>query len=258
MVNRRIKYILTFLICFLVCSCYFSVTVMADGINIDAVLTVNKNEASISNIVNVANNSVDKTILKYNASEGLLSFVAKDYNKLDTDSKNTFMESALTATTKSGLNAKSKNAIYNFIASQDTPVSNAMKYLKSDANADFVEAKKWFDPWSSTIGTIIGVLCVCIMMFLGLSITLDIFYIVIPGMQLMLDKGEENKKPVLISKEAYMSVKDAEKDTEYRNTLSLYLKRRVGLIFVLAICLAYLVSGKVYDIIAYIIDSFTL
>lgn len=254
------------IICFIFILMNISLSVSAAD-NIDAVIQVPSNySATISVICNNANNSVGynsagNQILHYGTGtngEGLLYFTAKNYNKLNTDDKNTFMEKALSATTKASLPAKTKNAIYNFIASQDTPVSNAMKYLKSDANADFVEAKKWFDPWSGVVGTIIGVLCVCIMMFLGLSITLDIFYIVIPGMQLMLDKGEENKKPLLISREAYTSVKDAEKDTEYRNVLSTYLKRRVGLIIILAICLGYLVSGKIYDIVAYLIDSFIL
>ena len=258
------------LICctFMLMLCFFSISVSADNssVSVDAVLEVpTANSAVINSICGSANGSLGNKssgILSFSISRGsdsgLLKFKSTKYNKLEVDDKNTFMETSLSAVSKSGLPAKVKNSVYNFIASQDTPISNAMKYLQSDANADFVEAKKLFDPWSSVIGTILGVLCVLIFMFTGLSILFDVFYIVIPGIQLIFDRGEENKKPIFISKEAYCSVRDAEKETEYKNVLSMYLKRRVGLLIIMAICIGYLISGQIFGIIAYLIDAFTL
>jgi hypothetical protein len=233
------------------------------GVSVDSSITVESNSAEIANICNQANNSIglvrDKVLnYKSSGSNGLLTFSNKNYSKLDSDEKETFMETALKATTKTGLNAKTKNKVYNFIASQDTPVTSAMKYLQSDANADFLEAKKWFDPFSGVVGTILGVLCVAVFMFTGVSIVFDICYLVLPGVQAVLERGEDNKKPFGVSVEAYTALRDAEKDTEYRNVVAIYLKRRVLLLIIMSVCIGYLISGQIYDIVAFFIDAFTL
>lgn len=241
------------------------ITAYADsgsGVSVDATITVESNSAEISNICSQANNSVGKTsdkILSYTTSgdSGLLKFSNKIYSSLDAEDKRTFMETALRATTKTGLSPKTKNKVYSFIANQDTPVTNAMKYLQSDASTDFVEAKKWFDPFSGVIGTILGVLCVAVFMFSGLSIVFDVFYLVLPGLQAILERGEDNKKPFGVSREAYSSLKDAEKDTEYHNVIGIYMKRRIGLLIVMAVCIGYLISGKIFDFITFIIDAFS-
>lgn len=233
-----------------------------DAVSVDSSITVEANNAEIANICNQANASVGNgtdNILNYKSSNGsaLLSFSNVKYSSLDTEEKKIFMETALKATTKTGLNAKTKNKVYNFIASQDTPVSSAMKYLQSDANADFLEAKKWFDPFSGVIGTILGVLCVAVFMFTGMSIVFDICYLVLPGVQAVLERGEDDKKPFGVSREAYTALRDSEKDTEYHNVVGIYMKRRLGLLIIMSLCIGYLISGKIYDIVAFFIDAFS-
>lgn len=234
-----------------------------DGVvSVESTISVIENSAEIANICVQANNSVDinEKILSYSSSNkqgGLLKFNNRVYNDLDSDEKYLFMETALSAVSSTSLNAKNKNKVYNFIAGQDTPVSNTMKYLQSNANADFLEAKKIFDPFSGIIGTALGVLCVLIFLFCGFSILFDVFYLVIPGVQAILERGEETKKPMGVSREAYSALRDAEKDTEYKNVMTIYFKRRIGLLIVMCICIGYLISGKIFDVIAYVIDAFT-
>lgn len=261
---KYIKSIYTCIIIFLMCVTSFAYPVYADdAVSVDSSITVDGNSAEIANICTQANNSVNakgsSVILSYKASSnsGLLKFSNRFYSKLDSTEKRTFMETALSATTKTGLNAKTKNKVYNFIANQDVPVTNAMKYLQTDANADFVEAKKLFDPFSGVIGTILGVLCVAVFLFTGLSIVFDVFYLVLPGVQMVLERGEENKKPFGVSKEAYASLKDSEKDGEYHNVLSIYMKRRIWLILIMSICIGYLISGAIYDLVVFFIDAFS-
>lgn len=191
-------------------------------------------------------------------SDCTVTFDSKSYSQLESDEKRKFMEHALSAITKSSMSAKQKNKFYSFVANQDTAVTNALKYLQTDANADFVSAKKYFDPWSGVLGTILGVLSVAIFMFSSLSMVFDVSYLTIPGVQAILERGEDNVKPFGVSKEAYTSKQDAERDTEYKNVLAIYMKRRVGLIFAMSICVGYLISGKIYDIAIMFIDAFTL
>lgn len=262
--HKFIKSIFTFLLISIICVFTFIYPVYADeAVSVDSSITLSTNSAEVASICTQANNSVDakgkSTILSYSVSNytTMLKFSNKNYSKLDSTEKRTFMETALSATTKTGLNAKTKNKVYNFIANQDVPVTNAMKYLQTDANADFVEAKKLFDPFSGVIGTILGVLCVAVFLFTGLSIVFDVFYLVLPGVQMMLERGEENKKPFGVSKEAYASLKDSEKDGEYHNVLSIYMKRRIWLILIMSICIGYLISGAIYDLVVFFIDAFS-
>ena len=269
MVKTKPKIYSIFLIVFLLVIMLLTngIVVYADGsssaVSVDSSVSLEGNNAEVANICTQANNSVDmigsNAILSYSISDGvgLLTFSNKNYSTLDSEDKETFMETALKATTKTGLNAKTKNKVYNFIANQDTPVSSAMKYLQNDANADFLEAKKWIDPFTGVVGTVLGVLCVAIFMFTGLSIVFDICYLVLPGVQAILERGEENKKPFGVSREAYASLRDSERDNEYRSVLVLYLKRRVGLLIIMSVCVGYLISGKIYDVVILFIDAFS-
>lgn len=261
----------------MVCNCLVAYADFSSSVDIDATLDVPKNNAQIANICSEANNSLSNSvdILSYSTSgdSALLKFDNSLYSSLDSDEKKIFMEAALGTTAKSGLNAKTKNSVYNFIAGQDTPVTNAMKYLKSDANADFLEAKKFFDPWASVLGAVIGVMCVAIFMFAGFSILFDIMYLVLPGMQFVCEslsevcssklsevgiKTVENPKPFGVSREAYTALKDSENSPTYKNVMSIYLRRRLGLLLVMAICMGYLISGKIFDVLTYFIDAFSI
>lgn len=227
---------------------------------IDATLQTSKNSAYLSELCTESNASVGETILTYDATSGLLRFSNKTYADLESEDKEEFMETALSyvAGMPDTVSAKMQNSVYNFISQQDTAVTAAMKYLQVNAGADLVEAEKWFDPFNSVIGTILGVICVLIFLFLGLSILFDIFYIVIPPFQAMMDAGNDgNKKPWGVSREAWGSMRDAEKSDVYKNVLSLYFRRRAGILVIVAIAITYLVSGKIYDVVIWLVEAFS-
>ena len=231
-------------------------TVYADPSDIDATYQTVANSAYLLEICREANDSIGVNILNYDGTSGLLRFSNKEYNKLETEDKEEFMETALTAVRKSGMTGVLKQGVYNFIARQDTAISGSMKYLQSDAGADLAEAKKYFAPFSGVIGTILGILSLLIFMFLGFSVIFDVFYLVLPFFQGIVDK-EDGKKPFGVSREAWKSKTDADASTEYKSAIGLYFKRRVGVMIAVSIAIGYLVSGKIYDIVVYIIDAFT-
>lgn len=239
---------------------FFCTPFVANASEIDATLQTVSNSAYISELCSEGNRAAGVTVLSYDSSNGLLRFSNRNYRKLTAEKREDFMEAALTYVSKmpDNASAKMKNSVYNFIAQQDEAVSAAMKYLKVNAGADLVEAEKWFSYISGFISTVFGVLCILIFMFLGFSIILDIFYLVIPPFQALLDStGDETKKPWGISREAYMSVQEAEKSDEYKSVVSMYLTRRIKVIIVVAIAITYLVSGKIYDIVVWFADSFS-
>lgn len=233
--------------------------VHAASSDVDSVVSVVSGSAEISRICSQANNSVGGTkILEYDSANGVLGFKNSTYSSLDIEQKRTFMETALSATKECGLGTQQKNKVYNFIADQDSTTSAAMKYLKSDTSADFVAAQAWFRPFSNPISTIMGVLCLLIFIFMGLSMVFDIAYLVLPGFQLILERGDEHKRPFGVSKEAWKANRETESVNVSDNVLTVYLKKRIPVMLLIAICLGYLISGKIYDLFIWFIDAYNI
>lgn len=228
--------------------------------DVDSVTTVVTGSAEVAKICSQANNSLGTgtKILNYNSSTGELSFSNSSYGVLDIEDKRVFMEKALSATKECNLGTQQKNKVYNFIAEQDSTISAAMKYLKTDTSADFVTAKAWFRPFSNPISSVMGILCLLIFIFMALSMVFDIAYLVLPGFQLILEHGEEHKRPFGVSKEAWKANREVEKSDNDSSILTVYLKKRIPVIFLVALCLGYLISGKIYDLFIWFIDAYNI
>ena len=96
---------------------------------------------------------------------------------------------------------------------------------------------------------------VFIVALFGISIMLDICYFGIPAFEAVVSKG--NGKPILVSKDAWSVRKDIDSSGVYQNEILAYMKRRIVTIIAVGVCLAYLISGKVYDIILFFVDAFS-
>lgn len=226
--------------------------------DVDSVTSVATGSSEITRICSQGNNSVGIIILNYNSGEGSLSFDNSAYSGLDIEQKRTFMETALGATKECNLGSQQKNRVYNFIAKQDSTVSAAMKYLKTDTSADFASAQAWFKPFSSPISTVMGFLCIVIFVTLGFSFIFDVSYLVLPGFQLIVEHGDDNKKPFGVSKEAWKANRETESVNESKSAMLIYVKKRISVILLIAICLGYLISGKIYDLCVWFIDAFNI
>lgn len=197
-------------------------------------------------------------IISIDGSNNIVYFHGSNYIALDYDIRSAYMETLLKNIKASSLGAKEKNAIYNFIASQDTEVSQALKYLTEDTKTDLVNARKWLAPFTGGISTFTGLLTLLIFLFLSIGILMDVAYLALPGLQLILERGNDKKKPFGVSVEAWRVNKEIAMD--YKNTkneVTEYLKKRVPVIIVCAICIGYLVSGKVYEALTYMANAFS-
>lgn len=226
---------------------------------VDAVVYIAKNQPELNSICSRANSIANKEILVYTGNDGLLSFSNKLYTELDMNERNEFMENALLITKESNLGSQVKNKVYNFIADQDSTASAAVKYLRSDTSADFAKAASWLKPFNGVFGTLMGLLCILIFTILAFSIALDMFFLFIPTFRAVMEKGRE-ERPLLISREAYSVIKEADMGIsrgEWVNYMSLYFRRRIPAVIGLSICLGYLISGQIFDLIGWIIDSFS-
>lgn len=256
--RRRGNLVITLVISLLIIS-FNTVKVYANRSEVDSISYVGENQTTVLAICSSANRLVGRDILVYTSHDGLLSFSNRVYSELDTKEKRDFMETALLATKESGLGNQVKNKVYNFISEQDSTISASVKYLVSDASADFATASAWFKPFGSVFGVLLGVLSLLIFMFIGLSTVIDIAYMVVPGVRVLLEGGVSGK-PKFVSTEAYSAIKESEegmRSNDYKGYMGIYFKRRLPSLFAMAIALGYLISGEIYSIIAYIIDAFS-
>lgn len=234
-----------------------SLSVFADRSDVDATITMQPSQGEIASVCAQANATVGEDILVYTGDDGVLTFSNKLYSDLDMEEKREFMRVALAATKETSLGVQQQNRLYNFIYEQDNAVSAAVRYLQSDTSADFVAAKEWFRPFSSPLSTVMGVLCLLIFIFMGFSIIFDIAYLALPFFQGLLERGEERKRPIGVSREAWAANKEVETDERHRGIFSIYLGKRIPAIILMSICLGYVISGYIYDIIIYFIDAFS-
>lgn len=178
------------------------------------------------------------------------------YNKLGTKAKQEVMQTSLDTIYNSSISKTNKNKIYNALCKQDEPTSSLVRQLSDDVTADFGNAYKYFRPFSGPLGVFLGCAVMVIFVILALTLLFDIAYITLPFIQNALP--EDNGRVRFISLEASNAVKEQESKsgTEYVNPLGIYLKSKVKQYIAMFICLLYLMSGKIFSVMANFMDYF--
>lgn len=231
----------------------------ADGDSADMsnVVDLGSGNATAGAIATQINSATGTTIMSYSVDTGVFTFKNSEYALLTVQEKREYMSDALGYIKTSSLSTKEKNRLYNFVADQDGTTSSAIRNLKVDSQADLATASSWYKPFSGIVSTLLGVLALGVFLFLGISVVVDIAYMVIPFIRIFISKGDE-KKPYMVSNEAYTSVIEAEDsagDGHFKSYMVLYLQRRVGVLLLIGFCLFYLVSGQIFDLVAFIVDA---
>lgn len=182
------------------------------------------------------------------------------YNGYDVDQKQGIYQiilSNLQATPQ--LSQGTRVKLYNYFVDSDTTTSNLVRQLSTDVSADFAGGYSLFKPFAGPIGVVFGLIAILVFMGLTLSMLIDISFIVIPAFQL-LDDGKQPPHVLFlkVSTEAWNAVHDAEKDNNgvRKQAMYLYLQTRIKQLAVIGLCILYLVSGKIYTLLAMFIDSF--
>ena len=194
------------------------------------------------------------TFLTINTSTKVVTVNMVAYNSLSAGDKKELMKYTLESISNMNMSRPDKIRLYNFVAEQDETVSSLVRQLSDDVKADFVEAYSWFRPFSGTVSTILGLISIIIFIGLSLTMVVDLAFISIPAIRLAISnkKGEAQ----WVSKEAEKAIKFAESDPNtYHSAVGFYFKHKTGQIFILGVCLVYLVGGKIYDLVGWIIDA---
>lgn len=241
---------------------YRSISSTIDNINYEVGTVVNFPSKSSGVGADYSIESSGYLILKvYNNSQGssyniLIEVNVNEYNKLSSSKKRDVMDKALTGVLSSTMSRTNRTKVYNFIADTDSATSNLLRNLGSDVRLDLGTAYSMIRPWSGRLGTILAYIVLLLFVSLGATLIIDISWITLPMLQYMFP-GKDNKKPIFVSIEAFKSVKQAEDMNEYKNSLLIYLRNKTGQLIAVALCLLYIVSGELFDVLASVMDLFS-
>lgn len=222
------------------------------------VVDLGKNNATLTAVVSEVNKLSEDRIMSYASSTGILAFDNQAYSRFTSVEQRDYMSDALGYIKKSRLNDKVKNKMFNFVADQDTTSSAAIRNLKVDAQTDLATATSIIQPFSGTISIVLGVICLLVVLLLGIGTVLDIAYIALP-MARTLYTNDDERRPMMLSQEAYSSVVDGENSVgsgHYKSAIALYMRRRIIVLICVGLAILYLVTGQIFDIIGFFVDMF--
>lgn len=225
----------------------------------DLCLTINNNIHARgimkSNVAAVAD--TDFVTYSFSSNVANITINMTEYNKLGNKAKQDLMQVALDTTYNSNVSKTNRNKIYNALCKQDEPTSALVRQLSEDVNADFAGAYKYFKPFSGPLGVVLGLLTLAIFVILGLTLVIDIAFITLPFVQSCLLNNDGKAK--FVSIEAVNAVKEQESKSgsEYVNPMGIYLKSKTKQYIAIFICILYLMSGKIFSLLARFMDYFS-
>lgn len=225
----------------------------------DLCLTINNNIHARgimkSNVTAVAD--TDFVTYSFSSNVANITINMTEYNKLGNKAKQDLMQVALDTTYNSNVSKTNRNKIYNALCKQDEPTSALVRQLSEDVNADFAGAYKYFKPFSGPLGVVLGLLTLTIFVILGLTLVIDIAFITLPFVQSCLLNSDGKAK--FVSIEAVNAVKEQESKSgsEYVNPMGIYLKSKTKQYIAIFICILYLMSGKIFSLLARFMDYFS-
>ena len=187
---------------------------------------------------------MEEDLLTYDSGTHLLTFNNTAYSGLDLSEKRETMKYTLDSIASSTMTNQHRLKVYNFVCDQDTGVSQAIRWLSSDASADVASAADWLSPYASVISTTWGVLCIIILTMLALTMTLDLAYMTIPPLRSLLTSSKKGR-PWFVSVEAFNAIKHA--DDTGGNYLAYYLKKRFISCIVIGTIIVMMVTGKIFE-----------
>lgn len=147
--------------------------------------------------------------------------------------------------------------------------SRLISTLMANTKPDFASANRIYQPFSGTVGTVLGLVAVLLMAALAIVMVLDLAYIAIPFVRNLLDGGSSDNgngsggiKSKFVSWEAYNAVQQVEAGGgnsgngggDNKTAVGIYFKKRIIMLLILGLCLLYLVQGEIFTMVGWFMD----
>lgn len=204
------------------------------------------------------------SVKKVEAKTCRVTFKKSEYKLLPLEDRQVLMGEVLDTVQSSSLNSRDRNRLYNFLMEQDSATANLFRKMSENTSGDFATAWSWFQKIAPAYRQLLATVALFTCALLGVTVVIDISYITLPGMQVGLrflsgfvDKGKsaEGGKPILVSHEAFFALQSAESD-DSKDVLTEYLLKKVKMFILVGLCMLYLNSGKIYNVVAWIMGFF--
>jgi len=191
-----------------------------------------------------------------------LQLTSKEQSNFVSDVANRSMAAAHSST-NAGVTEETVEDWWKELQSIDGVGSKFMGTILENTKPDWVSANRIYKPFSGIVGTVLGLIAVVGMGFLGIVLVADIFYITIPPIRMFVAaEGDKDGTKIPVSKifshDAMYAVQVSEDSKEGngspKQALGVYFTRRVPMLILLGICLMYLVQGQIYVLVSMVLD----
>lgn len=152
----------------------------------------------------------------------------------------------------SDLTGDSKRRVYNALRSDvDKALVVALPVVMDDMTPDVSKGLLYFSAFHSPVSTALGVgilvlLCVFVFRVLIDLIILSSSSIAGYGIEYTERKG---RRPVFMSSVVYSVLEETYRDEKYKNAFLLYAKEQGKIFIIMLLCISYLLSGKIADLV---------
>lgn len=184
------------------------------------------------------------------------------FDMLSAEQQNVILENFKNAVVSSSISAEGKQLLYSELTQYtDFDTSITQEIVTDIVQPDIFRGYEFLKPFSSTLSTIMGIVCIIIVISLVCSTILDLMFICFPSMRDRMEENAKNRKngakrPWYISYDALSACTEAETSKQYKNALGIYFKHRALSYIVLALCFTYLIGGMFIDLIYWLLDTF--
>lgn len=216
-------------------------------------------ESGVSSVVDNINNEIRVQLsvrsdlvsdgwkfVYYNEGKKRVSIDRKNFLEYPMNTRQKIMNIALSNLKEErsgGLSARDRARLYKFVEDQDKNISSVLQAVNTDVTADINEARNLLKFFTTPVGTGLGILTILICATVGISMAMDVFAMMTPMLMYhFMKKGD--KRPMLISPEAWYSYKDGLSKGAHSNYMLTYLARSIPKLVVTGACLAYIMVGN--------------
>jgi hypothetical protein len=216
-------------------------------------------ESGVSSVVDNINNEIRVQLsvrsdlvsdgwkfVYYNEGKKRVSIDRKNFLEYPMNTRQKIMNIALSNLKEErsgGLSARDRARLYKFVEDQDKNISSVLQAVNTDVTADINEARNILKFFTTPVGTGLGILTILICATVGISMAMDVFAMMTPMLMYhFMKKGD--KRPMLISPEAWYSYKDGLSKGAHSNYMLTYLARSIPKLVVTGACLAYIMVGN--------------
>ncbi|AFQ30074.1 hypothetical protein P4493_04440 [Bacillus thuringiensis] len=126
---------------------------------------------------------------------------------------------------------------------------------------DYVKGNRIFQPFAGPINTAIALMVIALMFFLVMTFAIDLAFLNVPMFQAWVTSAGEGgnggrKGNFFVSREAMQSLEESENGSngKSKNQNGIYIKKRFIGMFLLGICLLYLIQGQIMILVGMLMD----